>query len=307
MQSPSRKRALMDWLVFSVLSSTFWAIGTLIDKYTLTKHLQDPFSYQLLYVATESPMLLLLLLTNVSFAFPWFALGIVAGFSVYLGLVLYFRAMAVEEASRVISLFYISPIFVLIIASVFLKETLSLPMYVGVMLMVLGAISISYRRKKGGGAMLSPALGWLLVCSVVLAGYEVLTKYVLGFIELRSYLFWNLVGSTIMGFSTFWFPKIRRKFCNDIKGINRTVLFSRIVNTYLSLAALILYYIAMSSGLVSLVSAATSLEPLFVFIFAILLSLFVPRVLREDIGKEAVAAKVLAVVLILVGTWLIAS
>ncbi len=297
----------MDWLAFSVLSSMFWAVGTLIDKYTLTKHLQDPFSYQLLFVATESPMLLLLLFTNVSFASPWFALGIIAGFSTYLGLMLYFKAMAVEEASRVTSLFYTGPIFVLIMASIFLKEALSLPMYVGVVLMVVGAISISYRRKKGGDSMLSPALGWLLACSVVFAGYEVLTKYVLGFMELTSYLFWNLIGSMIMGFTVFCFPKIRRRFRNDIEGIDRTVLLSRIVNTYLSFAALILYYIAMSTGLVSLVSAATSLEPLFVFAFAIILSLFVPRVLKEDIGKEAIAAKALAVVLTLVGTWLIAS
>jgi len=65
-------------------------------------------------------------------------------------------------------------------------------MYFGVVFLVLGAISISYRKVKGGNSLVSPALGLLLASSVVWAGYEVLTKYVLGFIEYPSYLFWKM-------------------------------------------------------------------------------------------------------------------
>jgi len=297
----------MDWFIFSIISSIFWALGVVIDKYILTKYMQDPFSYQLLYMITETPILLLLLFTTISSAFPWFALGIVGGLGTYLGLMLYFKAMAIEEASRVISLIYISPIFVLILASVFLEETLSLPMYFGVVFLVLGAISISYRKVKGGNSITSPALGLLLASSVVWAGYEVLTKYVLGFIEYPSYLFWNFIGTLIIGFLLFCFPKIRGNFLNDIKRVGRTILFWRILNTSMGLIAIIFYYIAISRGLVSLVAAVSSLEPLFVFVFVLLLSLFVPRILKEDIGKGAITTKALAIILIIVGTWLIAS
>jgi len=297
----------MDWLIFSIIASIFWGLGVVIDKYLLTKHMQDPFSYQLLYMITEVPILLLLLFTPISSDFPWFALGIVGGLGTYLGLMLYFKAMAIEEASRVISLIYTSPIFVLILASVFLQETLSLPMYFGVVFLVLGAISISYRKVKGRSSIISPALGLLLASSVVWAGYEVLTKYVLGFIEYPSYLFWNFIGTLITGFVLFCFPKIRCNFLNDIKRVDRNILFWRILNTSMSLIAIIFYYIAISRGLVSLVAAISSLEPFFVFIFTLLLSLFVPRILKEDIGKGAITTKALAIILIIVGTGLIAS
>lgn len=297
----------MDWLVFSIIASIFWGLGVVIDKYLLTKHMQDPFSYQLLYMITEAPILLLLLFTPISHDFPWFALGIVGGLGTYLGLMLYFKAMAIEEASRVISLIYISPIFVLILASVFLQETLSLPMYFGVVFLVLGAISVSYRKVKGRSSMTSPALGLLLASSVVWAGYEVLTKYVLGFIEYPSYLFWNFIGTLLIGFLLFCFPKIRGNFLNDIKKVGRTILFWRILNTSMGLIAIIFYYIAISRGFVSLVAAISSLEPFFVFIFTLLLSLFVPRILKEDIGKGAITTKALAIILIIVGTGLIAS
>jgi len=297
----------MDWFIFSIIASIFWGLGVVIDKYLLTKHMQDPFSYQLLYMITEAPILLLLLFTQISSDFPWFALGIVGGLGTYLGLMLYFKAMAIEEASRVISLIYTSPIFVLILASVFLQETLSLPMYFGVVFLVLGAISISYRKVKGRGSIISPALGLLLAASVVWAGYEVLTKYVLGHMGYSSYLFWNFIGTLITGFLLFCFPKIRCNFLNDVKKVGRTILFWRILNTSMGLIAIIFYYIAISRGLVSLVAAISSLEPFFVFIFTLLLSLFVPRILKEDIGKRAITTKALAIILIIVGTGLIAS
>lgn len=296
----------MDWLILSVLASVLWALGTIIDKYILTKHMQDPVSYQLLYVATELPVLLVLLLfTNVSSAFPWVVLGIVAGLSHYLGLFLYFKAMMIEEASRVISLFYIGPIFTLILAATVLKENLTSSMYIGVILLVLGAISISYKKVEGKGTVISPALGLLLLCSFTLSIYEILTKYVLGSLDLISFFFWEFMGFVIAASLTFSYPKIRQSFLMSVKGMSRPVLFWRFVNTYMSLTALILYFAAMSIGLASLVSGATSFEPFFVLVFAVLFSFFVPSVLKEDIGRRTLAVKALAVALIIAGAWLI--
>jgi len=295
----------MDWLIFAFVAAVFWAVGVVIDKYIITKHMQDPFSYQLLYTMAESPILLLLLFTSISSTLPWSLLGIVAGFGIYPGLILYFKAMAIEEASRVISMWYTSPILVLLLAYVFLEEKLSLPSYLGVVFLVLGAIFISYRREEGKKPVMSPALGLILASGVVFAGYEVLTKYVLGAIDYLSYLFWNFVGTATIGFSLFCLPKIRGNFLSDIKRVNRTVLFWRIVNTSLGIIASVFYYIAISGGPVSLVSAASSLEPFFVFAFTLLLSLFVPKILKEETGKRVVTIKALAIVLIVAGTWLI--
>ena len=302
------ERIPVDWLVLAIVASILWALGTIIDKVILTKHMQDPVSYQLLYVATELPVLLVLLVfTNVSFALPWVALGIAAGLSHYLGLFLYFKAMMIEEASRVISLFYIGPIFTLILAATVLKENLTSSMYIGVILLVLGAVSISYKKVEGKGTMISPALGLLLLCSFTLSVYEILTKYVLGSLDLTSFFFWEFMGFVIAATATFTHPKIRQGFLTTVKGVKRPVLFWRVVNTYMSITALILYFVAMSIGLASLVSGATSFEPFFVLLFAVLLSFFVPHVLKEDIGRRALVVKALAVILIVAGAWLIAG
>ena len=295
----------MDWFIFTVVATVFWAVGVVIDKYTLTKHMQNPISYQLLHIIVEAPVMLLLLFTSISTAFPWSLLGIVGGLCMYPGLFLYFKAMAIEESSRVISLWYTGTIFVPIFAYVFLEEKLSLPSYLGIILLVLSAMFVSYRKGKGKKPVISPALGLILTSGVIFAGYEVLTKYVLGALDYFSYLFWNFVGTAMLGFTLFCFPKIRHNFLSDIQRLNRTVLLWRIINTSIGLIALVFYYIAISSGPVSLVSAAGSLEPFFVFAITLFLSLFVPRILKEETGRKVVAVKGLAIILILVGTWLI--
>lgn len=295
----------MDWFIFAFVATIFWAVGVVIDKYILTKHMQDPFTYQLLYTITESPVMLLLLFTSISSALPWSLLGIVGGLGIYPGIILYFKAMAIEETSRVISLWYTGSIFVLLLAYVFLGEKLSLPSYLGVLSLVLGAMIISYRKEKGKKSVISPALGLILASGLIFAGYEILTKYVLNAIDYFSYLFWNFVGTSIVGLSLFCVPKIRGIFLSDIKRVNRTALFWRIVNTSMSLIGTVLYYIALSSGPVSLVSATSSLEPFFVFVIILLLSLFVPRILKEEMGKRAVMIKALSIILIVVGAWLI--
>jgi len=295
----------MDWLIFTVVATVFWAVGVVIDKYILTKHMQDPFSYQLLLIIVEAPVMLLLLFTSISTALPWSLLGIVGGFCLYPGFILYFKAMVIEESSRVISLWYTGTIFVPIFAYVFLAERLSLPSYLGIILLVLSAMFISYRKEKGKKTVISPALGLILTSGVVFAGYEVLTKYVLGALDYLSYFFWNFVGTAILGFTLFCFPKIRHNFLNDIQKVNRTVLLWRIINTSIGLIGTVFYYIAIASGPVSLVSATGSLEPLFVFAITLFLSLFVPRILKEETGKKVLVIKGLAIILTVVGAWLI--
>lgn len=295
----------MDWFTFTLFASLFWAFGVVIDKYILTEHMQDPFSYQLLYAMTEAPILLLPLFTSISFAFPWSALGILGGFGTYLGLILYFRAIAIEEASRVISLLYISPIFVLPLAFIFLQEVLSWSIYLGAAFIVIGAVLISHRKVKGKRRMLSLTLGLVLASDLVWAGYEVLTKYVLNSVDYTSYLFWNFIGTAIIAFSLFCVPKIRGNFLSDIQKLTKTVHFWRIINTLLSFSGVVFYYIALSSGPVSLVSTTSTLEPFFVFILTLPLSLYVPKILKEETRKEVVAIKTVAIIFIIFGTWLL--
>jgi hypothetical protein len=65
--------------------------------------------------------------------------------------------------------------------------------------------------------------------------------------------------------------------------------------------------IAISLGYVSLVSAISGLQNLFVFVYMLMLSLFLPNILKEEITKGIVLLKLSAVILMFFGTWLITA
>jgi len=219
----------MEWFVLALTASVLWAGTDVIDKYILTGHLGNPFSYQLLFLLTEIPIpFLLLALTPVSFLFPWSALSMLAGLIIFSSFLFYYKAMTVEEASRVISLLYVGPIFVLPLAFVFLGESLGLSQYLGVVLLVLSAILVSYRKIGGKkSSVISPALGFMLAFDLVHAGYEILAKYILIFIDYWCFLFWWLTGGLVGGFLLFCFPRVRRNFLSDLRTIRKCLLLEK--------------------------------------------------------------------------------
>jgi drug/metabolite transporter (DMT)-like permease len=300
---------IMEWFVFALFAPVLWAGCDVIDKYILTEHVKNPFAYQLLFLLSEVPIpFLLLALTPVSFGFPWSALGMLAGFILFLFYLLYFKAMAMEEASRVVSFVYVGPIFVLPLAFIFLGESLGLSKYLGAVLLVLSAVLVSYRRIEGKTfSAISPTLGLMLTFVLVHAGYEVLAKYILNFIDYWCFLFWWLIGGLVGAFLLFCFPRARRDFLSDLRTISKGVFFWRIICTCLFFIGVIFYYIAVSTKFISLVAAVPSTEPFFVLLFTVLLSSLTPRMLKEEVDKQAITLKMSAFVLIILGAWLIAG
>ena len=110
----------MLWALFSILAALTWSIVNIIDKYVLTKWVRRPIvpvmilgiigliaSVIVYFIRGFSTLSLL----NISWAF-------IAGFFYIIMTLLYFKAVKLEEISRIIPLFYLTPLFILILASV---------------------------------------------------------------------------------------------------------------------------------------------------------------------------------------------
>jgi len=294
--------------LLALIAPIFWAALNIIDKYFLTKLIKNAFSYQILMLFFDSIAILpLFLFTKISFAYPWFISGIVSNLLLSFAFIWYNKAMMIEEASRVVMMFYLNPLFALILAYVFLGETLDFSKYVGILFLVLSALMISYKKTKGKFKF-SAALGFVLIISISWAMFEVFSKYAFNFIDYFSFLFWNIVGAIISGFVLLCFPKYRKDFFNDMRKVNKKkVFFWRTFSVIVYYTALISFYIAISKESVSLVAAIPSLQPLFVLIYTVILSLFIPKILSEKISKLIILIKILSIILIIAGTWLMVS
>jgi drug/metabolite transporter (DMT)-like permease len=210
----------------------------------------------------------------------------------------------VEEVSRITPLFQMIPIFVVFLSVVFLDEILTAQKYLGIALIVLTSLLISYRKTHNGNSV-SAAFKLMVPFSVIIAVTTVLNKYLLVYMDYWSVFFWTMIGSALGVLCMLAFPKPRKEFTETVSNFGPRTFLTSLFGESTYMLGTIFALIATSLGYVSLVSALTGLQNFFVFVFMVILSLFVPNVLKEEISRNVLALKIVAIALMFVGTWFI--
>lgn len=247
---------------------------------------------------------IIFLYQKVQFVFPESLIAVVSG-ACWIGCVaLYSKALIKEEVSRVISIFFTIPLFVAILAAIFLKEILTPMQYVGIVLLVASGILISYKKSKG--KFFIPSLKIILIAILLSSIYDIQKKYVLNVMNYWSLYFWNVVGINITALLLLFIPSIRRDFIKLVKTLKRTRLLYVLVGSETSaFFADISFNVATSMTYVSLVAAIGPLQPFFVLLFMVFISSFKPKILKEEINKKIILLKLISLILLFLGTWLI--
>ena len=296
------------WFILALLASILWAVAVIVDKFVLTHYINDAFSYQIFMAIPLIPPVLVIFTFASSRDYPTFYLFIlVIGMIIGLTFVLYNKALLIEEVSRVTPLFYLTPIFVLLFSSLFLGERLSQNEYLGFGLLVFSAILVSFRRSELKYMALSPALLLILALDLILAGKDVIAKYMFSYMDFWSFLFWFMLGEVIIRPLLLFSPAIRRKFIADIKPIPLKIYTLCLINCSIICIGYVLYFDSVSRTYVALVSAIPSAQPFFVLLFAIILSALYPKVLNESLERKGMIIKAITAVIILIGSYLIVS
>jgi hypothetical protein len=77
------------------------------------------------------------------------------------------------------------------------------------------------------------------------------------------------------------------------------------LNETLTVVAVLFTTHAIEIGYITLVNALFSLQPFFVLVFSLILSIFYPEIMKEDVMKSVVLQKFIAIVLMFTGVVLI--
>jgi uncharacterized membrane protein len=296
----------MDWFVFALLAAVMFSVCNIVDKFALTKKIRNAFSYNILTgVLTIFPALLLAFYLKLSFDYSA-AIAVFYGFAYLFLFILYFKAMAEEEASRLVSLLHISPMFVLILSFIFLSEILNFQKYLGVIFLVLSAVLVSYRKSKKR-FYLSKGIVLILLYSFGGACLAVMLKYALGYIDYWSFFFWNLIGNLIACFALMLPSTIRKNLSDDVSKMDRRAWLIVLSSDFFSWMGYLFYFVATSIGQISLVSAVGSFQPLIVFLLTLIITVRRPKILKEEIDKMSLTLKTLAVIFIIIGSYLIVT
>jgi len=295
---------MMGWFIFAILGAIFWSGNVIFDKFVLTKRMQNPYIYNIYTMVLDVPFILIFFLIPISFNTTGIFLGIITGFILSFSNFVYNKVLMREEASVVTLLLYTKPIFVISLAWLLLSEALSIQKYLGIVLLVASSLLISYAKPKKK-LFLYSTISLVLLVSFMWAIGNVISKYALFSTDYWSLLFWMLAGQLISVPIWFLHPAVRNNFVKISKSVDKKIYAYITANEVIYNLGELSFFIAASLGFVSVVTAITGMVPFFVLLFALIISIFSPKILREVLDKKTVALKLIAVILIFVGGWLV--
>ncbi len=293
----------MNWLSIAILGSVVFALVSILDKVILVHYIRDARTFIVMVGFITFPMGLLILpfVPFDNYPITVLAAGYFSGFLWGISLIAMFIAMRHEDVSRVVPVISISPVFVAILAVMFLAEKLTALHWVAIMATVAGAIIIS---AKTTGSSRLPSLDstflLLIAGSLFIAGGQYLTK-----VAANDMSVWNLLTLRNMGLGSacilFMFrPYVLREMLRAMTNATSAGLFL-LTEGLLVFIALVLTIWAIDQGPVSLVATAMSSRPLFVFIMSIALSLPMWKLLNESLDRRTLAIKLVSIAMIIIG------
>ncbi|MDP2755474.1 MAG: EamA family transporter, partial [Nitrospirota bacterium] len=171
----------MTWILFSILAALSWAIVHILDKIILTKLIKNPV-ISLLFLGIIG-----LIISFFVYLFYGFSelsyfnilLSFIASICYVLMIYFYFKATQLEEISRVVSFFRITPLFVLIFSIFLFNEIFSFSKYLGIILLIAGSILISLKRSVK--LTFGKSFWFIIIAAIVFAINTIITKYLLNF------------------------------------------------------------------------------------------------------------------------------
>jgi len=290
----------MLWVYLTLLAVALWAVVNIIDKYVISKRLSEPVVYPIItgFVGLIAAIAVFLFHGVVFPAMNILIVSLLLGILLVIAMILYCKALKTEDISRVLPLIYTSPFFVLLFATIFLNEAFTIQKYFGIFLILIGAVLISI--KKTARITISKAFVLIMTCSFIYGVHDTLRKYALNYTDFWSVFAFIQIGVFIASLFILYFY-----FADFKKILKRRTLAIMITGESLSAVSFFITAIAVSIGFVSLIAALQATQPFFVLLYVTIISIFAPKILKEEIKGSVILLKIIAIVCMFIGAYLI--
>src|SRR3989339_846260 len=274
----------MNWFFIAILAPIFWSANTHFDKFILSKYgkgrgVGSVFLFSTFFSLFFAAAIFVLKHTEIILYSNSqnFFLFLIPGFLNAFGLYFYLKSLKTEESSVVVALFQLSPVFAYFLGYIFLGKVL---------------------------------IKWEMICFILLSALFFAFNDVL-FKKFTIYggsfavsLFWQHFGIFIIGISFFLFLKnFREDFFSLIK-MNRIKIFllNGFSEFFYVLGNLISNFATLLAP-VALILVVNTYQTVFTFIIGISLTLFFPHIITEKISSRHLLQRMLAIVIILIGSY----
>lgn len=308
----------MSWFFIAILAPILFATVNHLDKFLINifKGSDDVSSrsvgglilYSALFGLFVSFFILIFVGKDVIIPFRDIGLLFLVGALGVFATIFYLYAMEKDEASIVAPLFQIIPVFGLIFEYLILGITPSFIQIVGSLIIVIFGVILSLefegfsvKRLKGSIALL------MLVSSLFFSLTSIIFKFVTSSAEnfwvssFWEYLTWGVIGIAL--FLTI--GSYRKDFLQSLRKDGKAIFSLNILGESTTTIANLLINFAVLLVPVALVYSVAALQPIFIFIFGIIITIFLPNIYKEDISKKALLQKGIPILFMILGTILI--
>lgn len=296
----------MLWILLAITAHFFWAVGNVGDKYILGNKIKDPYFY--LIFSELISVSLIALIPFVKFYIPEIKLIILialAAFLLFIAGFPYIKAIQMEEITRINIWWNMIPIFTLFIGWVTIGQKLTAVQIFALVILTSGAVigSIYLKDKK----IKFSKVVWLMATSCLFySGYAIIFSYVSRIIPFLVVFIWIYIFVFFYSLSVFISRKFRDSFVQNIKQLDTKLIIVVVLLSLWYFIATFFNVWALSLGIAALVFAMEGFQVIFVFLLAVLISFFNPKILKEDLSYKNILLKVIALVCMVIGVAILA-
>ena len=300
----------MNWFLIALIGPALWALVNHIDKYIISKYFIGRGVGSLVLFTSISGLIIsfFILIFGSSQISIGYINAIVIGINgaiLVAAFIPYLYALENEEASWASSLYQLIPVFGYILGLVFLREHLTSLQLLASLLVIVGAVAISLDFSQKIKLKAKPFL--LMVLSSFMIAVNALVFKIIALDQtFWGTAFWEYVGGGVFGLLLFTLiPLYRKQFIATIQRGKKAVLTINLVSELLNIGAKLAANFASLLAPLALVWVVNGFQPLIVFIYGVILTLFMPRFGTEDISRKTVIQKLSAMIVMLVGIYLL--
>jgi uncharacterized membrane protein len=300
----------MLWFWLSITAALLWSINNHLDKYLYKRYYRDalPGALMFLSAALGGIFALAILIIHpvaLTVPLPQVILLLTAGLLDFCYIFPYIHALMRDETSRVAPLFQVGPVFSFFLAWLFLHEQLTTHEILSAVLLLVGAFAINldidngFRFKKG-------VFGLMILATGLFSLETFLFKYGAIQVGFWSGAFYQYIGAALAGaILAVASPKYRRAFIKILRTHRRSVFTLSLTAEVLSTTARVSLNYASLLAPLALVSSVANIQPFFVIVIGIMLTVFAPWLGKETITRSHLVQKILSSLVIFAGAYLL--
>ncbi len=297
----------MQWFFIALAAPLIWAVVNHIDKYVISRYAENKKPEALVIFSSLTAGLAAVLISIFAPIQNLSILNILvvafAGVIFVASYIPYMYALKEDEVSIVAPLWQMIAPISYVLGAVFLREYLPLKQVLAGLLIVAGAVlmTIDFKKFVWKGRIFK----LMFLSSFLLASNTLIFKIIGLESSFWTVSLWEYVGAFVFGIVLLCFSSYRADFGSFLKEGGKKIVFLNILAESINVIARLFFNFAALVAPIVLVYVLNGTQPLFIFLYGLILFFFFPKIEAENFSKTHFMLKLLAIIIMILGSTLL--